>query len=72
MMKTDNIDFFISLSEVGLICLNIACNNISFFDDLVLFEYNSFVIFSFPVDIYDLVFRFEAGNTYFYDLIRRS
>jgi len=72
MMKTDNIDFFISLSEVGLFCLNIACNNISFFDDLVLFEYNSFVIFSFPVDIYDLVFRFEAGNTYFYDLIRRS
>jgi hypothetical protein len=71
-MKTDNIDFFISLSEVGLFCLNIACNNISFFDDLVLFEYNSFVIFSFPVDIYDLVFRFEAGNTYFYDLIRRS
>lgn len=71
MMKTDNIDFFISLSEVGLFCLNIACNNISFFDDLVLFEYNSFVIFSFPVDIYDLVFRFEAGNTYFYDLIRR-
>lgn len=72
MMKTDNIDFFISLSEVGLFCLNIACDNISFFDDLVLFEYNSFVIFSFPVDIYDLVFRFEAGNTYFYDLIRRS
>ena len=72
MMKTDNIDFFISLSEVGLFCLNIACNNISFFDDLVLFEYNSFVIFNFPVDIYDLVFRFEAGNTYFYDLIRRS
>ena len=71
-MKTDNIDFFISLSEVGLFCLNIACNNISFFDDLVLFEYNSFVIFSFPVDIYDLVFRFEAGYTYFYDLIRRS
>ena len=72
MMKTDNIDFFISLSEVGLFCLNIACNNISFFDDLVLFEDKSFVIFSFPVDIYDLVFRFEAGNTYFYDLIRRS
>ena len=72
MMKTDNIDFFISLSEVGLFCLNIACNNISFFDDLVLFEYNSFVIFSFPVDIYDLVFKFEAGNTYFYNLVKRS
>lgn len=71
-METDDIDFFISLNEVGLFCLNIACNNISFSDDLVLFKYNSFIVFSFPVNTYDLVFRLEAGNTYFYDLIRRS
>ena len=72
MMKTDNIDFYISLSEVGLFCLNIACNNISFFNDSIYLRYNSFVVFSFPVNIYDLVFKFEAGNTYFYNLVRRS
>jgi hypothetical protein len=72
MMKTDNIDFYISLSEVGLFCLNIACNNISFSNDSIYLRYNSFVVFSFPVNIYDLVFKFEAGNTYFYNLVRRS
>ena len=71
-MKTDNIDFFISLSEVGLFCLNIACNNIFFSNDSIYLRYNSFVVFSFPVNIYDLVFKFEAGNIYFYNLVRRS
>ncbi len=71
-MKIDNIDFYISLNEVGLFCLNIACNNISFSNDSIYLRYNSFVVFSFPINTYDLVFKFEAGNTYFYDLIRRS
>ena len=71
MMKTDNIDFYISLNEVGLFCLNIACNNISFSNDSIYLRYNSFVVFSFPVNIYDLDFKFEAGNTYFYNLVRR-
>lgn len=74
-MKTNNIIFFISLSKAGLSDLHITCNNILFSEgcvsDEIFFFHDSFCVSSFPFGFYDLVFKFESDNTYFYDLVKR-
>lgn len=73
-MKTDNIEFFISLNKVGFSDGYIVCDDIKIFDDDICLFVGKFCVSCFSLKDFDLIYKFTHEShvvAFSFDLVRR-